>query len=210
VPRAGGSSGCAAFAGACLVTCAITVELFDGLGRATRGRQLWLRNVLASAVALAAGWLAFVLIVSYLPRAALLPVAGFTPAEQLTAIAVAAGGYTLVGMIVGTILLYALVNPLALALRIERYIVDEVDDLDLEPRRTDGSPAFAAPRSAAARPKPKAQIVETGPVARAGRSGASNSRPFTSDEVAFFNAGEELAAKPAADSFSDLERRDDH
>jgi uncharacterized PurR-regulated membrane protein YhhQ (DUF165 family) len=176
-----------AFAVACFATSFVQVEIFEGLGRVTRGRHLWLRNILGSAIGLAVGWVGFAMLVAYVPRAALPPLAGVAPDVQMSATAIASAAYTFLGIVVGTIVLYIAANPLANVLRIERYQRIEVFDDDVAPRRAE--PAFAAPR-----PKPKAQLVESSPgPSRAGRSGASNSRPFTRDEVAFFNEGEELA-----------------
>jgi hypothetical protein len=184
-----------ALVGCCTVTLVLHVELFHAIGRGTRGRHLWLRNTLSAVIALAAGWGTFALIVSYVPRAALAPLAGFEPVAQLTAITLAAAGYAALAAIVGTIPFYVVAKALAIYVRVERFS-DVARPRERKVQRRD-VPAFVG--------KPAAQLVDE---PAASRSGPSTSRPFTRDEVAFFDEGEELANKPAADSFSDLNRPD--
>lgn len=186
-----------AFAGCAILTCFLQLELLHGLGRAMRGRHLGLRNTVAAVVSLAAGWGSFAMILLYVPRVALPPLAGFEPIEQLTAITITASAVSVLATIALTLVMYVARKALAIYLRIEPFPSDADDD---EPRRHE--PAFAD--RAPAR-KPPAQIVEPSP--SASQSGPSHSRPFTRDEVAFFDAGEELATKSAADSFSDLNPR---
>ena len=143
------------------VICAIQIELFALLGR--------LRYVLAPLVGIAAGWALFALIMQRgdLPG---------TP-DDAVGIALAAGGYTWLAVVLGTLPVVLVMRALAVYLRVE---VRQVAD---DPGASD--PAFLS----RATPMP-------------------SKRAFTSDEVAFFDAGDALASrKSAADSFSDLERR---
>ena len=68
-------------------------------------------------------------------------------------------------------------------------------------------PQRELPGHRAPRRRSHPRLVEEAPLDSARQSGPSISRPFTHDEVAFFNEGEELATTSAADSFSDLKRR---
>ena len=188
-----------AFAGCAILTCFLQLELLHGLGRAMRGRHLWLRNTVSAVVGLAAGWGGFAMIVRYVPRVALPPLAGFEPIEQLTMITITASAVSALATIALTLVMYVARRALAIYLRVEPFPSDAQAD-DREPRRHE--PAFADRVPAR---KPPAQIVEPSP--SASQSGPSHSRPFTRDEVAFFDAGEELATKSAADSFSDLNPR---
>lgn len=145
-----------------LVTCVVAVEAF-GLLRRIRG----LRHAASALVGVAAGWGVFAAIAANVPAIEL-------PEGELLGVALGAGGYTWLAVVIGAIPLALLVRTLSIYLRVALR-----PEVDADP---DDEPAFVSG-------KRRALIVET-PV-----PGPVRKRPFTTEEIAFFDAGDELASK---------------
>ena len=129
-------------------------------------RARWLRHLLATAVGVAAGWGVFALMIRYLP----IPL---PPDAQLLGVALGAGGYTWLGALAGAAPLAMVANGLSIYLRVA--LREEKDPAASDPV---GEPAFIG--------KPSAMIVDT-PV-----PGRLRKRPYTTEELAFFDRGDEL------------------
>jgi hypothetical protein len=144
------------------VTCLVLIEVFWLVRRAR-----WLRHLLATALGIAAGWGVFALLVRYLPFE--LP-----PDAELLGVALGAGGYTWLAAVLGAIPLALVANGLGVYLRVA--LREEKDPAASDPV---GEPAFIS--------KPNAVIVDTPVPGRLMRK-----RPYTTEELAFFDRGDEL------------------
>lgn len=129
-------------------------------------RLRWLRHLFATALGIAAGWGAFWGLVRGLHIA--LP-----PDAQLLGLALGAGGYTWLVAVVGALPLALVARGLAVYLRVA--LREEKDPAASDP----GEPAFVVG-------KPRAMVVDT-PV-----PGRLRKRPYTTEELAFFDRGDEL------------------
>lgn len=160
-----------------IATCLVQIEVFS-LSRRARG----VRHVLSSALGVAAGWGVFALLVRSVPMIEL------PPDAQIEGVAIGAGGYIWIVVVLGSIPMALAARGLSVYLRVA--LREEFELVDTEASE---EPAFVVP-------KQRAQIVDT-PV-----PGRLRKRPYTTEELAFFDAGDELS-KTASDSFSDLRRK---
>jgi hypothetical protein len=139
--------------------------------------------VLSSALGVAAGWGVFALLVRGVPMIEL------PPDMQIEGVAIGAGGFVWIVVVVGTIPVALIARGLSVYLRVALREEFEIVDTGASEE-----PAFVV--------KPRAQIVDT-PV-----PGRLRKRPYTTEELAFFDAGDELSkTASASDSFNDLRRK---
>jgi uncharacterized PurR-regulated membrane protein YhhQ (DUF165 family) len=160
-----------------LVTCLVQTEVF-WLARRARG----VRHVLSAALGVAAGWGVFAALVRGVPMFEL------PPDAQVEGVAIAAGGYLWLAVVIGSIPVALIARGLSVYLRVA--LREEFEIVDTG---SSEEPAFVVP-------KQRAHIVDT-PV-----PGRLRKRPYTTEELAFFDAGDELS-RTAADSGNDLRRR---
>lgn len=150
---------------AALAACGVITLALDALAFALL-RRGWARHVVAPLVGLAGGWATYLALARSIPAAA--------PAEDPLGIALGAAGTAWLAVVAGSLLVAPVARALAGYLRIA-------------PRAGETDPAASDPAFTVR--KPRALIVET-PV-----PGALRKRPFTTEEIAFFDAGDELASK---------------
>ena len=145
-----------ALAAACVVAEIVHVLVFDGLRRMMRGRGRFVRFVVATGVACAAGFAAFDGVASLEVGSALAPI------SNATAIAAGAAAWSLALAVVLAIAAAVAVRMLAVTLRVGREMVVQRDAMALEvvaPARVSAAaPAFAreAPVTASMREAPAA------------------------------------------------------
>ncbi|MDQ3339833.1 MAG: hypothetical protein M4D80_32130 [Myxococcota bacterium] len=160
-----------------VTTCAVQIEVFS-LARRARG----VRQVLSSALGVAAGWGVFALLERSVPMIEL------PPDVQIEGVAIGAGGFVWIVVVLGSIPVALVARGLSVYLRVALR-----EEYELVDTASSEQPAFVV--------KPQALIVDT-PV-----PGRLRKRPFTTQELAFFDAGDELSTKTASDSFNDLRRK---
>jgi hypothetical protein len=152
--------------GVALVACGATTCFVQIEVFSLAKRVRWLRHVLSSALGIAAGWCAFALLARYVPMIEL------PPDAELQGIALGAGGYVFIVTLAGAIPLALLARVLSVYLRVALREEPE-DDESLS-----DEPAFAMRKFDTPMP-----------------SRPNRKRPFTTEELAFFDAGDELANK---------------
>ena len=194
-----------AFTACYLVGHLLHLAFFASASRKLRGRHLWLRANVSTAIAQIGGWAAFGL-VSYYYATSIdgeLPVAIM---DHLTAVVIAASAYTVLFMVAATVPLVITTRALAIYLRTGNSL-DELDDFSdlpdhdepvlLETRRR--RPAMIV-EQAAAPPPPARPRAANAPSAR---GTIPPPLPYSSAELRFFTEGEALA-ESAADSANAL------
>jgi uncharacterized PurR-regulated membrane protein YhhQ (DUF165 family) len=232
IPAQGGPAGVApedaavyrlAFVSCYLAAVVASVYLYCAIGRRMRQRRRWLRYTVSALFGQGIGWSAFAL-VTQLHGSGLSPAAGPAPADLVASVTLTAGAYAVALSLASILPFYLAASGLSVYLRVQPLALEDREEPQPSAEAS-GSPAFVARAIATPMPSPRKlpvaeiadaeleladgdlEVVDEVPAVEAVPDAIpARGRPFSTDEVAFFEEGEEAARRElsADDSMSDL------